>query len=985
MVALILHCALSACLPASASAQSPDLDKDAVAIWDFDEGSGRTLRDASGNGHHGDIVGATWVTGSWGHALSFDRGKRNYVSVPDSPELHMQPPYTLGVWFRTTSTQNNAVYLLKSGGTFTGCGLYYYGDSMAMYVDAKGADKQLYHKGSSSKSLPNGTWHHVVGTCGHGKERLFLDGQVFAERDVPNDLKLDYSGTKGVHLGRWLGNGHFDGTMGKAFILKRALTTDEVLSVFDAERKRFNNNVTIHRTAGRPKIDGRLDDICWKDQPALDHFLRNNYDSTQAEKQTTAHLSFDDDNLYLAARCEDDHRAADDDKLEFFVSTEKGSYYHFSLTAANVLLDRRCDYEIERSGYSPGGFSTFAADNSWNCDRIETAVQRGERSWSVEMAIPLSELGGSTSEARLRLNIARSASQSKEVSTFSPLFQRLDQPEAFSSLTFTDDKAVLTRAAKRYVSIDVTPRAETNYDLESDGQPIIFTNNYLRRGSYTTLPASNDGTKTIELFASLGEFEPATFSLRATSKELHDVRAEIAGDLKSARGDVIPAKNLQIRVVELWRRQINSRQHMYMERFLERPTALDIPRHTTRRFWLTIYAPEQAKEGTYRSSIRITAGGETLESLNLQVDVLPIRLQQSAGMGYFMYLPTWGIPPKLRTEEYLKSIFVDMRQHGMTTATLYPYGLPFGNVMNVLRDSQLMMSGVPAIWLGADAVGPEKWKTVLDEAKKQNWPELALYLQDEPGDQERINNAKRLFALLEQFRQQHPEHRKVRATTAIGSTGIKALGSQYDIWIAGAGFNEELVRQSKTMDKLLWSYDCNLAPVDAESCRYYFGLWCWKTGIKGSALWAYADPGSTSSDAWDGVLKDLGNTELHYSFVRPTPQDLVPTIGWESVREGVDDHRYMATLSDLIKQAEAAGLTAASQRAQRALMQLTEKIDVNGYQAGVQGGHATKRRLGNHYDRTSPQDNIATADYDRFRRDLADEILLLHLALSDGR
>ncbi|GIS62684.1 MAG: hypothetical protein CM1200mP2_49090 [Planctomycetaceae bacterium] len=45
-------------------------------------------------------------------------------------------------------------------------------------------------------------------------------------------------------------------------------------------------------------------------------------------------------------------------------------------------------------------------------------------------------------------------------------------------------------------------------------------------------------------------------------------------------------------------------------------------------------------------------------------------------MGYFMYLPTWGIPPRLRTEAYLKRIFVDMRQHGMTTATLYPYGLP---------------------------------------------------------------------------------------------------------------------------------------------------------------------------------------------------------------------------------------------------------------------------------------------------------------------
>ncbi|GIT28512.1 MAG: hypothetical protein Ct9H300mP1_05580 [Planctomycetaceae bacterium] len=86
-------------------------------------------------------------------------------------------------------------------------------------------------------------------------------------------------------------------------------------------------------------------------------------------------------------------------------------------------------------------------------------------------------------------------------------------------------------------------------------------------------------------------------------------------------------------------------------------------------------------------------------------------------------------------------------------------------------------------------------------------------------------------------------------------------------------------------------------------------MWCWKTGIKGSALWAYADPGNTSSTAWDAVLKDVTNTELHYSFVRPMPDDLVPSIGWESVREGIDDHRYLATLSNLIRQAAGKGLS----------------------------------------------------------------------------
>ena len=133
------------CLSAPTLAQPPniglaELADRAVAIWDFSDPAAGILRDISGNAHHGRLVGATWVEGPWGNALRFRRAQRNYVSVADTPALHVQPPYSFGVWFRTTSSQNNAVYLLKNGGTFTGCGLYYYGDSMAMYVDAKGVD-----------------------------------------------------------------------------------------------------------------------------------------------------------------------------------------------------------------------------------------------------------------------------------------------------------------------------------------------------------------------------------------------------------------------------------------------------------------------------------------------------------------------------------------------------------------------------------------------------------------------------------------------------------------------------------------------------------------------------------------------------------------------------------------------------------------------------------------------------------------------------
>ena len=55
------------------------------AYWKFDEGSGNTLEDSSGNDHDGTIYGATWVTGYSGYALDFD-GVNDYVKLDEHAE-----------------------------------------------------------------------------------------------------------------------------------------------------------------------------------------------------------------------------------------------------------------------------------------------------------------------------------------------------------------------------------------------------------------------------------------------------------------------------------------------------------------------------------------------------------------------------------------------------------------------------------------------------------------------------------------------------------------------------------------------------------------------------------------------------------------------------------------------------------------------------------------------------------------------------------
>jgi len=62
----------------------PEVPEGLVALWNFDEGSGTTAADSSGNGHDGTISGATWASPGaegTGFCLDFDGQGTNRVSV----------------------------------------------------------------------------------------------------------------------------------------------------------------------------------------------------------------------------------------------------------------------------------------------------------------------------------------------------------------------------------------------------------------------------------------------------------------------------------------------------------------------------------------------------------------------------------------------------------------------------------------------------------------------------------------------------------------------------------------------------------------------------------------------------------------------------------------------------------------------------------------------------------------------------------------
>ena len=69
-----------------------------VAAYGFDEGSGVSVADASGNGLTGTVANGSWsAAGKFGKALSFN-GTSSRVTVPDAAALDLTTGMTLEAW-----------------------------------------------------------------------------------------------------------------------------------------------------------------------------------------------------------------------------------------------------------------------------------------------------------------------------------------------------------------------------------------------------------------------------------------------------------------------------------------------------------------------------------------------------------------------------------------------------------------------------------------------------------------------------------------------------------------------------------------------------------------------------------------------------------------------------------------------------------------------------------------------------------------------
>jgi len=193
-----------------------------VASYSFDEGSGGVANDSSGNGHVGTINGATWTTGHYGGALSFN-GTNAYVDLGGLGTFY-QTGFTLEAWVQKQSATVKDVSVL---GSWTGSN----GGPM-IWVDHLAGHYQLTMNLGLSNYLDSGVtptagqWQNLAATFDGTTARFYIDGTEVANRAV--GYSVGNSNTWRIGAYGSTPGGFFDGLIDNIRLYNRALTATEI-------------------------------------------------------------------------------------------------------------------------------------------------------------------------------------------------------------------------------------------------------------------------------------------------------------------------------------------------------------------------------------------------------------------------------------------------------------------------------------------------------------------------------------------------------------------------------------------------------------------------------------------------------------------------------------------------------------------------------------------------------------------------------------
>jgi gliding motility-associated-like protein len=224
-----------------------------IGYWPFNGNA----NDESGNGNDGIVYGATLTEDRCGNkdsAYSFN-GVNSYIDLTNTSTLNLFSGFSLVAWVNfTDSNDHNGV-----GGSIVSKHVNYYqnGSTMSIY---KGYVQLSLNNSEYNIKTPekynDGKWHLFIGTYDGSISSLYIDGVL----SVSANAEFTIGNDENFRIGSDSFLSFFNGTIDDVCIYNRALSSEEILSL-------FNTNCNIGSILGESEVCQGQENVSFNVQP----------------------------------------------------------------------------------------------------------------------------------------------------------------------------------------------------------------------------------------------------------------------------------------------------------------------------------------------------------------------------------------------------------------------------------------------------------------------------------------------------------------------------------------------------------------------------------------------------------------------------------------------------------------------------------------------------------------------------------------------
>ncbi|MBN2251715.1 MAG: LamG domain-containing protein [Candidatus Altiarchaeota archaeon] len=207
--------------------------RNTTAIWHFNEISGETVYDASGNDNMGLIHGATRTEGRDGNGLYFN-GSGDYVYFGNETDLGPASEITIQAWIKPSDVTRNYATVIssyrKNAPAGNGYALGFDADSGRISFGVTTAAESCV---TDTSALANDAWHHVTGVYNGSKMLLYVNGVLKNSIPKTGVIQKQDNASIGAAIKTPGLRNYFYGTIDEVKIWSRALSEDEIKKEYE--------------------------------------------------------------------------------------------------------------------------------------------------------------------------------------------------------------------------------------------------------------------------------------------------------------------------------------------------------------------------------------------------------------------------------------------------------------------------------------------------------------------------------------------------------------------------------------------------------------------------------------------------------------------------------------------------------------------------------------------------------------------------------